>query len=327
MIETLSEFLRTQMLGTFLAPGSSLSLFALAINLAAMMVFLTTGIKRKRNVKLTSAWRSLFPNWLWRTSSGRADIAWLVYSLFGSGFLIGWALISSAWIAAEIEGWTGGASLITAPGWIVMPLATIAVYVSYEFAFWLDHFLMHKAAFLWRIHRVHHSAEHLSLFTNTRVHPLETIGFYNLAAVFMGVTQGAMRALLGPEATPAIIGTSNLLVLVSAVFITHLQHSRFWISFGPRWGRVFMGPAHHQLHHSADPDHHDCNLGGSLALFDRLFGTFLMPASKRQILDFGIGGEVADPHNLKAMTVAPIVEAGQVLLEGLRPAKQIQAAN
>ncbi len=318
MADALINHLRTQLLGTFLAPGSTLSLVALAINFAIACVFLALACKRKRDIGFGVTMRALFPDWLWRSSSGRADIAWFAYSLIGSGLLIGWALISSRWIAEGLHSLIGAPTFWSAPAWLALSVATLAAFVAYEFSFWLDHFLMHKLRFLWMFHRVHHSAEHLSLLTNTRVHPIETIGFYNLAALLTGLTEGLLPVLLGPEAGPAKLGGVNLLVLVSAVAITHLQHSRFWVRFGPRLGRILMGPAHHQLHHSSDPAHYDCNLGGSIALFDRLFGTFLMPERARQNIDFGIGQQDFDPHSLANMTLRPFVDSADALRHNAR---------
>ncbi|MEP7297326.1 MAG: sterol desaturase family protein, partial [Burkholderiales bacterium] len=33
-------------------------------------------------------------------------------------------------------------------------------------------------------------------------------------------------------------------------------------------------PTHHKVHHASNPEYLDCNYGGVLIVFDRLFGTF-----------------------------------------------------
>ncbi len=38
-------------------------------------------------------------------------------------------------------------------------------------------------------------------------------------------------------------------------------------------GRIFVSPAHHQVHHSANPKHFNKNFGSCLALWDWMFGT------------------------------------------------------
>jgi sterol desaturase/sphingolipid hydroxylase (fatty acid hydroxylase superfamily) len=36
---------------------------------------------------------------------------------------------------------------------------------------------------------------------------------------------------------------------------------------------VFNTPSHHRVHHASNPEYLDCNYGGVLIVFDRLFGT------------------------------------------------------
>ena len=69
-----------------------------------------------------------------------------------------------------------------------------------------------------------------------------------------------------------------------------LRHSHFWISYGPVLSHVFISPAQHQIHHSADKKHWDKNFGGTFALWDWLFGTLYIPR-KKEDLTFGIGRE------------------------------------
>ena len=72
-----------------------------------------------------------------------------------------------------------------------------------------------------------------------------------------------------------------------------LQHSEIWIPLTGVWGRVFMSPAHHQLHHSADPEHFNYNMGASLAIWDWLAGGLRMPSGEAQRLAFGVSGQPA----------------------------------
>jgi sterol desaturase/sphingolipid hydroxylase (fatty acid hydroxylase superfamily) len=43
----------------------------------------------------------------------------------------------------------------------------------------------------------------------------------------------------------------------------HLQHSQIWTTFTGVLGRIFVNPAHHQIHHSDNPKHYN---GSCLAL-------------------------------------------------------------
>jgi sterol desaturase/sphingolipid hydroxylase (fatty acid hydroxylase superfamily) len=312
---SLWENFAAQVAGIFLAPGSTYSLAALACSFA-LFVVLVAQPKRRRPLRFAVLLRALFPRRLLGSVSGRADLAWFVSGLLFSGVTIGWALFS----AGQIHDWTlvrlGRAPAPWLPGWAGAGIATLLLFIAYEFAYWLDHWLMHRVPALWAFHKVHHQAESLSLLTNGRVHPLETIGFYNLVALVMGVTGALLERGLGAGVTHWSFGGTNALIMVCAVCVTHLQHSHLWLRFGPRIGRLLLGPAHHQIHHSTDPAHFNRNLGSSLALFDWLFGTLYLPEAKRERLRFGVDDGAAHPHGLRAAMIAPLTGAWSAIRFG-----------
>lgn len=324
VIERVAATLWTQIGGTFLAPGSTFSIAALACSLA-LFVVLAVPRGRRRPVRFAVLRRVVLPRRLLGTASGRTDLAYFVFGLLFAGLLIGWAVFSADQIRRLIGAWAGTPPAPWLPGWASAAIATPILFMAYEFAYWLDHWLMHRVPLLWHFHKVHHQAESLSLLTNGRVHPVETIGFYNIVAVVLGATGAALEQVLG-SAAPLTLGGSNLLVMVTAVAVTHLQHSHLWLRFGPFWGRVLLGPAHHQIHHSADPQHFNTNLGSSLALFDRLFGTFHMPQSERERLRFGVEDGETDPHGLRAALAEPFIAGARSLAPRQRRPASWQAA-
>lgn len=294
-----------QLGGTFLLPGSTYSLAALTGSLAVFMVLAVS--RRKRPIRPELLARILFPRRLWRTASGRLDLAYFVLGILFSGLLIGWAVFSADQVRGGVSALIGIPERQVLPGWASGGIATIVLFLAYELAYWFDHWLMHRIPLLWRFHKVHHQAESLSLLTNSRVHPVETILFFNLQALVLGVTTAMLEQLLGAGVSPWSLGGTNLFIMLTAIGITHLQHSHLWVRFGPHWGRLLLGPAHHQIHHSADPAHFDRNLGSSLALFDRLFDTFHMPEAKRERLRFGVDDGETDPHGVRAALFAPFL--------------------
>ena len=98
----------------------------------------------------------------------------------------------------------------------------------------------------------------------------------------------------------------------------HLQHTHVWIAFRGVLGRIFLSPAHHQIHHSTNPAHFNTNLGSCLALWDWLFGTLHIPAKTREKLTFGIEPTQADAHTISAQFVAPFGRAFAVMFGWLR---------
>ena len=94
-----------------------------------------------------------------------------------------------------------------------------------------------------------------------------------------------------------------------AFLFLQLHHAQVWIPFTGWLGRILISPAHHQIHHSTNPIHHNKNMGSCLAIFDWLFGTLHIPARQRERLTFGVtadAGEVrVDPHSLEGALLAP----------------------
>lgn len=320
---TLMRHVTNQLGGTFLTPGSSLSLASLMCTLL-LAAFLAVPRGRRIMPRLAAWRRALFPRRLWRSASSRADFGYFLFSGLGGGVLFGAMLWSGTAIAGGVDRAldrvSGPTAILPLPPAAAATLLTLATFLAYEFAYWLDHYLKHRSALLWQFHRVHHAAESLSLLTIFRVHPVDTIVFLNIVAVATGLTRGVLAHLLGPAAQPWAIGGTNALVLLTAAGLTHLQHSHLWVTFGPRWSRRLLGPAHHQIHHSADPRHFDRNFGNTLALFDRLFGTLHVPGARREVQRFGLDGAVADPHGWRAQLITPFAAAFALVVPPRRPA-------
>jgi sterol desaturase/sphingolipid hydroxylase (fatty acid hydroxylase superfamily) len=316
----LAGFWGNQLGGTFLGRGSTLAIDGLICTLL-LAAFLAVPRGRCRLPRLRVWWRALFPRRLFRSASGRADIAYFLFGLFFYGLAFGWMLFSAGplagWVADGLTLVLGPAPAIAVPVLVQGVVLTILFFLAYEFAYWLDHFLSHKVPVLWQFHRVHHGAESLSLLTNFRVHPVDTLVFMHITAAVLGLSQGIARYTLGPTAHPWEIGGTNALIILTAVTLTHLQHSHLWITFGPTWGRWVLSPAHHQVHHSTDERHFDRNFGSTLALWDRLFGTFYLPSEKREARHFGLDDNPS-PHGLRAAFVTPFERTLALLPLGRR---------
>jgi sterol desaturase/sphingolipid hydroxylase (fatty acid hydroxylase superfamily) len=185
---------------------------------------------------------------------------------------------------------------------------TLTLWIAYEYAYWFDHWISHKTPALWAFHKVHHSAETLSPLTLFRVHPVDSIVFYNIVAVVTGVVAGVMHWLVGAGVSPWTIGGANVLMIAGLMTIKHLHHSHVWIAWGGIWGRLILSPAHHQIHHSSASEHHDRNFGDVMGLFDWLAGTLHIPQARREPLNFGVEG-VRDPHSVAGALVRPFADA------------------
>jgi sterol desaturase/sphingolipid hydroxylase (fatty acid hydroxylase superfamily) len=294
----------------FLRPGSSISLASLAC--AFVIAASYVAVKRQRRGKTTNPrliLRALLPRRFLASPSGRADIGFFLFNTFAAGVLFGWAILSTHAVSVFVhDGLTrliGDSRPPPISPWAASAEMTVVLFAAYELGYWVDHYLKHRIPLLWEFHRVHHTAEHLSPLTNFRVHPVDSILFLNSLALFIGVAHGAMTWGMGAPAQAVLLSGTNVLTLAFLFLLVHLQHSHIWIATRGILGRLIQSPAHHQLHHSTDPAHLNTNFGGSLALFDWLFGTLLIPEAEPQRLTFGVDAEGERPHSMQGVVLAP----------------------
>jgi sterol desaturase/sphingolipid hydroxylase (fatty acid hydroxylase superfamily) len=245
------------------------------------------------------------------------DILFYIFNTKVAGLTIGWLILSGFYITNFVNDGLVAAFGMQSPaalsGTTVAVIGAITLYIAYEFAYWLDHFLAHRIPILWEFHKVHHQAEVLSPLTVFRVHPVDSIVFYNIMALVMGAANGVLYFAFGMEVGNATAFSHALILMFFSFLIVHLQHSHVWIPFTGILGRLFISPAHHQIHHSTNPAHFDKNMGSCLAIFDWMFGTLYMPAKEREKLTFGVEPQVSEPHTLTHGMLAPFARgAGHV---------------
>lgn len=231
--------------------------------------------------------------------------------------ILAWAIFSYAGIGEAVSqglaAMTGRAHLATLSPFAAKVLTTLILFLAYEFAYFIDHWLSHNVEALWMFHRVHHTAETLTPLTNFRIHPIDSLVFANCVAIIGGAAAGLCLWGLGPAASPLALDGTNVLLFAFVCLLLHLQHSQLWIVLPGFWNRQIVGPAHHQLHHSRNPAHFNSNYGNSLAIFDRLAGTLRVPQSRSPRLKFGVAGLNHDPHSLGGALIAPVVDAFALL--------------
>jgi sterol desaturase/sphingolipid hydroxylase (fatty acid hydroxylase superfamily) len=294
---------------------SALSLASAALIAAGSIAWRRWGRGRRISVALMQ--RTLFPRRQFLNASTRADAGFFLLNNFATGAMIGWALLSYAavtdWATHALSIAFGPAPAPCLPALEADLVITIALFLAYEFAYWLDHFLSHTVPVFWEFHRVHHTAERLTPLTVFRVHPVETLKFYNISVVVMACTNAAVGYALGRPGHGYLLNGTNVIMLVAIYLTLHLQHSEVWIAFTGRLGRIVASPAHHQLHHSSDPAHFGRNLGSGLALFDWMFGTLLVPTRERPPLVFGVEPGRTEPHTVTGGLVTPFVRLGALI--------------
>jgi sterol desaturase/sphingolipid hydroxylase (fatty acid hydroxylase superfamily) len=138
--------------------------------------------------------------------------------------------------------------------------AFAVLFVGQEFFYYWYHRMAHRVRWFWATHAVHHSPNELTLAAALRLGwtgKLTGTGLFFTPLIWLGFPPLAVLAMVA----------ANLLYQ----FWLHAT----WIpGLGPlEW--VFNTPSHHRVHHASNPEYLDCNYGGVLIVFDRLFGTFV----------------------------------------------------
>tara|TARA_R110000824_G_scaffold62111_3_gene164670 strand:- start:655 stop:1488 length:834 start_codon:yes stop_codon:yes gene_type:complete len=147
---------------------------------------------------------------------------------------------------------------IALPGWLEFILALIIL----DLAIYAQHVITHKVPLLWALHKVHHADRDIDVTTAVRFHPVEIIlsMLYKCVLVF----------LLGP--TMFAVFMFALLLNLFAMF--NHANLRLPESFDSVLRLFVVTPDMHRVHHSTVTQETDSNFGFSIALWDRLFGTY-----------------------------------------------------
>jgi sterol desaturase/sphingolipid hydroxylase (fatty acid hydroxylase superfamily) len=306
-------FFFSQLGRLFFSLGSHFSLTSLiAALIVAALFFSWQRHKRGRRIRLRTIARALFPRRIMTHRSNQADIFYLFFNVFVFSVVFGWAILSYQFISngiiAGLVALFGPLTPSSLSPYVTRAAITVILFLAYELGYWINHWLSHKVPLLWEFHKVHHSAEVLTPLTNFRVHPVYGLIFANILAFATAAANGLGHYLLGDATYQYALADTNIILVLFIHAYVHLQHSHMWISFRGVLGRILVSPAHHQVHHSADPKHFNKNFGSCLALWDWMFGTLYIPAKEREPLVFGVPDH-ASAHTVKGELVDPFANA------------------
>ncbi len=139
-------------------------------------------------------------------------------------------------------------------------------FLGEDFSYYWYHRACHSIRLLWATHLVHHSSETYNFIASFRQ---SWFGNINGSFIFW-----VWMPLAG--FTPEMILYAKSISTIYQFFL-HTETIRKlpgWYEF------IFNTPSHHRVHHSSDQEYLDKNHGGSLILFDRIFGTYKDETSK-----------------------------------------------
>ncbi len=167
-------------------------------------------------------------------------------------------LVLTSWVVGRLGG-----------GWITLPssgwglMVAIPLYaLTMDGAEYLFHRAQHRIPVLWTMHSLHHSDQAVNTSTAPR--------HFWAEMVLKSLTIYALAGLLF-KTNPVVIGAYLGLGLYNYVL-----HMNIALGFG-RFQPLLNSPQFHRLHHSALPQHQDCNFNQFFPVFDLLFGTYRRP--------------------------------------------------
>ncbi|MCH2242524.1 MAG: sterol desaturase family protein [Aquabacterium sp.] len=170
--------------------------------------------------------------------------------------------------------------------WAITPLSFVALYLGVEFCYYWFHRASHRIRWFWCAHVVHHGSEHMNFTTAMRqsvFYPFAGNWIFYLPMVWIGF-----------EPRWVVFALS---LNLAYQFFVHTQ----WVGKLPRWVEwIFNTPSHHRAHHGRNARYIDRNYGGTLIVFDRLFGTFVEEDAVADPPDYGL---VRPVHSYSPVTL------------------------
>ena len=148
----------------------------------------------------------------------------------------------------------------------------VLLFVLVEFAYYWYHREAHLVRLLWSTHRVHHSPEELTLLAAGRLNWTPVLSFswlFYMPLVWIG---------FDPVWVFGMVSASLL--------YQFWLHTTLIPRLGPLEG-ILNTPSAHRVHHASNDEYLDRNYGGTLMVFDRLFGTYT-PENPDIPLRFGL---------------------------------------
>lgn|GEM_PF-6672321 len=192
---------------------------------------------------------------LFRPSSSReTDLLffWIFYGAF-----IPTALLSFP--NDFVRDWLGSLAL---PVWTSsLPLLNFCfTFLVYSFLEFILHYACHRVPALWELHKIHHSAEEMTILTAQREHLFVNV----LKNLLVPLTLGLLGLNRG----------SIAVIFIFRQFLIHMQHSKIDARWG-QLGQLLITPHAHRIHHLNDVRYFNRNFGFDITLWDRIFRTHL----------------------------------------------------
>ncbi|WP_298737051.1 sterol desaturase family protein [uncultured Chitinophaga sp.] len=182
-------------------------------------------------------------------------------------FSVTTVLVNAGFAFAVVKAaeWTGSTQFgllywLGVPAWLHVILALLML----DFlGAYLIHLVLHKVAWMWHFHKIHHIDTSIDVTSALRHHPVESV--FRVAALIVAVVSMGIP-----------IWMVMLYQSVSAL-MSQFNHANIklpgWLDKGLSW--VIVSPDMHKVHHSRYQPETDSNYANIFSIWDRMLGTFV----------------------------------------------------
>jgi sterol desaturase/sphingolipid hydroxylase (fatty acid hydroxylase superfamily) len=267
--------------------------------------------------------RHLLPSIIFRHPSARADfLFWLSRKIFMPLLVLPLAISTVAaghfayWLLTHLVGAPGHPAEPAGP--IVLVAFTVSMLIAYDLSYYLYHRMQHRIPILWELHKVHHSAQVMIGVTKDRVHPIDEIMNRWWDGIIPGLCYGIWLFFALDPVELTVFGLNVYVLRNTILMMDFVRHTHLKLSYGRHLNAVLLSPHYHQLHHSIAPRHWDKNFGLTLSIWDRIFGTLVIPEPDEDFV-FGLTNNEHDEYqSLYRLHVVPLRKIGRRLLRPRR---------
>lgn len=222
------------------------------------------------------------------SKSLKQDIVIWILDTLAIWLLIGKIITLGAtfYFAANMNQWISSISPMQFIPYISsLPVQILLYLLLADFVgYWL-HRIFHQIQPLWILHKFHHRATEMGIFTARRDNPLVV----PLFIIFTGLPV----ALFGvPSQVPLWI----TFFAISHALIIHSQILSNW-GFIDRW--IIVSPYMHRVHHSIQTKHFNKNFAFMFPIWDHIFGTYY--SNNDIVLSVGVNEQMTEKSTLKQL--------------------------
>jgi sterol desaturase/sphingolipid hydroxylase (fatty acid hydroxylase superfamily) len=154
----------------------------------------------------------------------------------------------------------------------------IVFFFGVDFCYYWFHRIAHERNILWGAHEGHHQGEEFNYTTAIRQSAFQ----YGFSWIFY-----LPLAILG---CPPEVFLGQFVILKGYQFWIHTQG----IDRVPFIEGIFSTPSSHRVHHAKNPTYIDRNYGGTMVIWDRMFGTW-QPELRTEACHYGTTNAPVSP--------------------------------